>query len=38
MADYPLMFVGIIGMSLLGISLYEIVEILEKRLCKWANL
>jgi NitT/TauT family transport system permease protein len=38
MADYPLMFVGIIGMSLLGISLYEIVEIMEKRLCKWANL
>jgi len=38
MADYPMMFVGIIGMSVLGISLYEIVEILERRLCKCAQL
>ncbi len=38
MADYPMMFVGIIGMSVLGISLYEIVEILERKLCKWAQL
>lgn len=38
MADYPMMFVGIIGMSILGISLYEVVEILERRLCKWAQL
>ncbi|RTZ89468.1 MAG: ABC transporter permease [Deltaproteobacteria bacterium] len=38
MADYPMMFVGIIGMSVLGIFLYEIVEIMERRLCKWAQL
>jgi len=38
MADYPMMFVGIIGMSILGIFLYEIVEILERKLCKWAQL
>lgn len=38
MADYPMMFVGVIGMSVLGIFLYEIVEILERRLCKWSQL
>ncbi len=38
MADYPMMFVGVIGMSVLGIMLYEIVEILERKLCKWAQL
>jgi len=38
MADYPMMFVGVIGMSVLGILLYEIVEILERKLCKWARL
>ncbi len=38
MADYPKMFVGVIGMSALGIMLYEIVEIVERRLCRWAQL
>ncbi len=38
MADYPMMFIGVIGMSGLGIILYEIVEILERRLCKWAQV
>ncbi len=38
MADYPMMFVGVIGMSVLGILLYEIVEILERRLCQWSQL
>jgi NitT/TauT family transport system permease protein len=38
MADYPMMFVGVIGMSVLGIFLYEIVEILERRLCQWSQL
>ncbi|MDY6881020.1 MAG: UbiA-like polyprenyltransferase [Desulfatiglans sp.] len=34
-ASYDLMFVGIIGMSLLGVLLYEIFNYLEKNLCAW---
>jgi NitT/TauT family transport system permease protein len=33
--DFEGMFVGIFGMSLLGVLLYEIVNILERRTCKW---
>ena len=33
--DNNLMFVGIIGMSLLGVCLYEIVNYLEKHFCAW---
>ena len=33
--DNTLMFVGIIGMSLLGVCLYETVNYLEKHLCAW---
>jgi NitT/TauT family transport system permease protein len=36
-ADYPLMFVGIIALSLIGIVLYETFDLLERRLCKWKN-
>ena len=36
--DNKLMFVGIIGMSLLGVCLYEIVNYLEKKLCAWKFL
>ena len=34
-ASYDLMFVGIIGMSLLGVLLYEVFNYLEKNLCAW---
>jgi len=37
-ADYNAMFVGIIALSAVGIVLYELFDILEKRLCKWRNL
>lgn len=33
--DYAGMFVGIIGMSLLGAVLYEIANWLERRACRW---
>ncbi|MFW5489013.1 MAG: ABC transporter permease [Desulfovibrio sp.] len=33
--DFEGMFVGIFGMSLLGVLLYEIVNILERRACRW---
>lgn len=36
-ADYPTMFVGIISLSCIGIVLYEIFDILERRLCRWKN-
>ncbi len=35
MLDYETMFVGIFGMSLLGVLLYESVNSLEKRVCNW---
>ena len=34
-ADYPAMFVGIIGLSGIGIALYESFDLLEKRACQW---
>ena len=35
MINYPRMFAGIIAMALLGVVLYEIFEILERRLTRW---
>lgn len=37
-ADYATMFVGIIALSGIGIVLYEIFDIMERRLCKWKNI
>jgi NitT/TauT family transport system permease protein len=37
-ADYATMFVGIIALSIIGIVLYEVFDILERRLCKWKNI
>ena len=37
-ADYNAMFVGIIALSVIGIVLYEIFDILEKKVCPWRNL
>ena len=34
-AAYDNMFVGIIGMSLLGIGLYEVFNYLERNICAW---
>jgi 4-hydroxybenzoate polyprenyltransferase len=36
--DYRLMFVGIIGMSLLGVALYEGFNYLEHTFCAWKQL
>jgi len=36
--DFERMFVGIIGMSLLGVALYEMFNHLEKSLCAWRFL
>jgi NitT/TauT family transport system permease protein len=36
--DYQAMFAGIIGMGLLGIVMYELLEFLERRLCRWRFL
>ncbi len=33
--EYPAMYAGIIGLALLGLILYWIVDLLEKVLCKW---
>lgn len=37
-ADYPTMFVGIIALSCIGIILYEVFDLLERKLCKWKNV
>ena len=36
--DNTMMFVGIIGMSLLGVCLYEVVNFLERHFCVWKFL
>jgi NitT/TauT family transport system permease protein len=36
--DYESMYVGIAGMGLLGVILYEAVEVLDRTLCKWTKL
>jgi len=33
--DYPVMYAGVLAMSLLGLGLYFTVDWLEHRLCKW---
>lgn len=33
--DYDNMFVGIIGMSMLGVGLYEAINVLERIVCPW---
>ena len=33
--DYPAIFVGIVGMSLLGVLLYEVLNVLESHVCAW---
>lgn len=33
--DYAGIFVGILGMSLLGVLLYEVLDLLESRVCAW---
>lgn len=36
--DYQEMYAGIVGMGLLGVVLYEVVERLDRTLCKWTRL
>jgi NitT/TauT family transport system permease protein len=36
--DYESMYAGIVGMGLLGVILYEGVEILDRALCSWNKL
>lgn len=35
--DYDAMFAGILAMALLGVVLYEALELVESRLCRWAK-
>ena len=35
MIDYPSMFAGIIAMALMGVVLYELINLLESRLTRW---
>ena len=36
--NYPKMFAGIIAMALLGVILYELFEVAEKRLTRWRHI
>ena len=36
--DYGSMFAGILGMALLGVVLYELLDALEGRLCRWTRV
>jgi len=33
--EYPAMYAGIIGLAILGLGLYLIVDLLEQKLCRW---
>lgn len=33
--EYPAMYAGIIGLAILGLSLYLCVDLLEQKLCRW---
>jgi NitT/TauT family transport system permease protein len=35
--NYPEMFTGIFGMSALGAALYELANLLERRVCRWKS-
>jgi len=35
MVNYPRMFAGIIAMALLGVALYAVFDLLERRLTRW---
>jgi len=37
-ADYTGMFVGIIALSAIGVILYEIFDLLEKKVCQWKQI
>lgn len=36
--DYDAMFAGILGMALLGVMLYELLDVLEARMCRWTRI
>jgi NitT/TauT family transport system permease protein len=36
--DYKSMYAGIVGMGLLGVILYEAVEILDRTMCRWTKI
>ncbi len=36
--DYALMMAAIVAMSLLGLVLYSVIEVLEARICAWSRL
>jgi NitT/TauT family transport system permease protein len=38
MADSRTMFAGIVSLSALGVGIYEIFDLLERRYCRWKNL
>ncbi len=35
--DYNAMFAGILAMAILGVVLYEVLDALESRLCRWTR-
>jgi NitT/TauT family transport system permease protein len=37
-ADYTTMFVGIIALSTIGIVIYEIFDLLERKVCRWKKV
>lgn len=37
-ADYATMFVGIIALSSIGIVIYEIFDLFERKVCRWKNV
>ena len=38
MVNYVAMFSGILALSLLGLALFALVDLLEKRTCRWISI
>lgn len=37
MVDYPKMFAGIMGLSLMGLLLFKLIDLLERKCCPWTK-
>ncbi len=35
MVDYVQMFAGIMAMSIMGILIFEVIDLMERKLCPW---
>ena len=37
MVDYKGMFAGVLALSIMSLIIFKIIDVIEKRICKWNN-